>query len=459
MNNMRIYKKIIYAMLAFVIVFVSSCSNDKYMNAIPADCMAVGYAEFSNDDSGNGLDAKNLLISALGMDMSDQLGVDFEQKVFFFETNDGLFGLCAKIDDKDELLNKLKLIMLAERSSNKVHEYKDYHFAVIRNSWMAGISDDALLLVGPVINAQYKTTEQRMAKWMDADEDKSIVSKPIFQCLDSINAPTALVTQLKAIPEQFRLPFTIGMPKDADASQVLLALTMNFDGDIVDLQGEIFSFNEQVDKALKDATSSFRPISEKYVKTMEKETMAALFLNAEGGGLLELLRSNQSCQMLLAGANTTIDMDNILRCIDGDLVFMLSSLHGQQPEIAMGAELKSAQFLNDVGYWKKSCPQGTRIVDFGNNAFKISNSSTNYYFGVGPNNHFYAGTTENLANSGQQQAKNPIDSSLSNRIIGKKLCLTVNLHALTENTDYGDMISSFLRPVFGKSKTIVYHLK
>ena len=91
MNNMRIYKKFIYAMLAFVIVFVSSCSNDKYMNAIPADCMAVGYAEFSNDDSGNGLDAKNLLISALGMDMSDQLGVDFEQKVFFFCGRNGGF--------------------------------------------------------------------------------------------------------------------------------------------------------------------------------------------------------------------------------------------------------------------------------------------------------------------------------------------------------------------------------
>ena len=175
---MIIFKRLFYVLTTTLIVFASSCSNDEYMNVIPADCLAVGYADFSSESKG--LDVKGILKSALGMDMSDQLGLDFEQKVYFFETNDGLFGLCARIVDKDELLSKLNLVMFAERSGNKVHEYKDYHFAVIKNSWIAGISDEALLLVGPVINSQYKATEQRMAKWMDADEEKSIVSKHIL---------------------------------------------------------------------------------------------------------------------------------------------------------------------------------------------------------------------------------------------------------------------------------------
>lgn len=452
---MRMTKRLLFALTASLLFFASSCSKDEYVNVIPADCMAVGYGVFSND--GNGLDVKSILKSALGMDFSDQLGVDFEQKVYFFETKDGLFGLCAKVDDKDELLSKIKLILLAERSGNKVHEYKDYHFAVIKNSWMACISDDALLLVGPIINSQYKTTEQRMARWMEANEDKSVVTQPIYQRLDSINAPVALVTQVKAIPEQLRLPFTTGMPKNADASQVMLALTMKVEGDIVDLQGETFSFNEQVDKALKEAANSFRPVTEKYVKALENDAMAALFLNAEGEKLLELLRSNQSSQLLLAGVNTTIDMDNILRCVDGDFMVVLSSIHGQRPEMTMGAQLKSTQFLNDVGYWKSSCPKGTRIEDVGKNSYKLYDGSTYYYFGVDENNLFYAGTAEDVVNLGQHQAKQPIDEALSKKIIGQRLCLCVNLQALSDNQDFGKVIESFLKPVFGNAKTLVYH--
>ena len=454
--KMKIYNRCLFALMTSMLILLSSCSKDDYMNAIPADCMAVGYADFSNEV--HGLDAKGLMISALGMDLSDEIGIDFEQKVFFFETNDGLFGLCAKIEDKDELLSKIKLIMLAERSNNKVHDYKGYQFAVIKNSWLVGISDETFLLIGPVINSQYKITEQRMAKWLDADEEKCIVAKPIYQRLDSIDAPVALVTQVKAIPEQFRFPFTLGMPKEADASQILLALTIKTDDDdVVDMQGEIFSFNEKVNKALKDAAGKFRPITEKYVKAIERDAIAFILLNAEGENLLELLRSNQNSQMLLSGINTTIDMDNILRCVDGDFVFLLSSLQDQRPEIAMGAQLKSTQFLKDVGYWKSSCPKGTKIVDVGGKAYKLYDGNSYYYFGVNEHNCFYAGTSEETSKIGRQQAKNPITESLSNRLIGQKLCLWFNLQALSENTDYGDVLSSFLKPIFGNAKTIFYH--
>ena len=457
--KMRLYNRFLYALMASMLFLASSCCKNEYVNAIPADCMAVGFADFSNNDAGKGLDVKNIMKSVLGMDVSEQLGIDFEEKVYFFETNDGLFGLCAKIDDDDKLLDALNMLMVAENSNNKVHEYKDFHFAVIKNSWMAGFSDNTLLLVGPVTNSQYKSLEQRMAKWMEADEDKSIVSKPIYQHLEDIKAPMALVTQVKAIPEQFRLPFTMGMPKDADASQVMVALTMKIDGDIVDMQGETFSFNQQVDKALKEAANSFRPVTEKFVKSMENDALAALFLNAEGERLLELLRSNQGSQILLTGVNTSIDMDNILRCVDGDFMFMLSSLHGQRPEMALGAQLKSTQFLKDVGYWKSSCPQGTKIEDVGTNAFRLFDGETDYYFGIGENNLFYAGNLEDVANFGQQQAKQPIPDMLKKKIMGQKMCLCINIQQLYENQDFGKVLTSFLKPVFGNAKTLVYHQK
>ena len=110
--------------------------------------------------------------------------------------------------------------------------------------------------------------------------------------------------------------------------------------------------------------------------------------------------------------------------------------------------------MSDIG---KAQPKGTRIEDVGNNAFKFYDGSSNYYFGVGENNLFYAGTSEDVANLGQQQAHNPIDEALRKKIIGQQLCLLVNMQALSDNPDYGQVISSFLSPIFGNAKTLIYH--
>ena len=48
-------------------------------------------------------------------------------------------------------------------------------------------------------------------------------------------------------------------------------------------------------------------------------------------------------------------------------------------------------------------------------------------------------------------------SRIRNKIVGKQLCLFVNIQALADNPDYGEIISSFFKPIFGNAKTLVYH--
>lgn len=54
---------------------------------------------------------------------------------------------------------------------------------------------------------------------------------------------------------------------------------------------------------------------------MSKDDAFAMFLNVKGEEFLPLLQSNPSFQAMLAGANMAIDLDNILRSVDGDLFF------------------------------------------------------------------------------------------------------------------------------------------
>ena len=59
-----------------------------------------------------------------------------------------------------------------------------------------------------------------MVKYLKADEDEGITASPMFERLETITSPMAMVAQAQALPEKFVAPFTLGTPKDTDPSQV-----------------------------------------------------------------------------------------------------------------------------------------------------------------------------------------------------------------------------------------------
>lgn len=65
-----------------------------------------------------------------------------------------------------------------------------------------------------------------MVRFLHADEDAGVKSSRLFAQLDSIDSPIAMVAQVQALPEKFVAPFTLGAPKDADASQIVIAAGM-----------------------------------------------------------------------------------------------------------------------------------------------------------------------------------------------------------------------------------------
>jgi len=451
--------KIIYSLFVVVVLSLASCSNDDYANALPADSMAVASISLSQGDNDNENQAKVLLQTLLGMDVSDDLGLDFTQKVYLFETNDGLFGCCVKVDDKDKLLNSLNVMVAGNGKDATAHEYKGYHFAVVKENWMAGLSDDALLVVGPVIKAQFTALKQRMTKWLKADDNESLVSKPMFQHLDSIDAPMAFVAQIQALPDQVRFPLTMGVPKDQDGSQVFWAATMKPNGNIVDLEGELFSFNKQLDDSIKASNTSFRTITGLFSESLSKDDMASFVVNIEGDRLLDFLRADKNSQMLLAGVNAAIDLDNILRCVDGEVLLTLHSFKGQQMEMDLLVQLKSQVFLKNVGYWKASCPKGTSITDVGPNAFRFTDGNVNFYFGIDGNNWFYVSTSPKNAEKKDDIVEHPLDDAVKDKMKGKNLCLLVNLQSLVDHPDIGSFFSPVKTALFGKVNTLIYHSK
>ena len=347
--------------LAVVLGLLSSCSGTDYLNAIPKKSTALISVDMQQMASGKSDEDKaGMLKSLLHVEDASKCGIDISEKIFLFESADGNLGLCAKVSDEGDVEDWLASLA-KQHIATEVKERKGFHFSVLKNSWLVGFSDQALLVMGPVVADAQAQLQQQMVKYLKADEDEGITASPMFERLETITSPMAMVAQAQALPEKFVAPFTLGTPKDTDPSQVVIAAEMDVKDGILQVKGETFSFNKEIDEALKKAAQTYRPIKGSYVKSMPADALAGIFMNVKGEQFLPMMQSNRSLQTLLMGINQAIDMDNIIRSVDGDMAIVLPSLTDNNMQMTMAAKLSHAKWLGDVDYWKTSCPAGKDI--------------------------------------------------------------------------------------------------
>lgn len=455
----KLYFKIIFGVAALVLL-LSSCSGNDYMNAIPRGSTALISLDMGKmAESHQIADQAAVLKSLLHVDDVSDCGIDVSQKVYLFETADGNLGLCAKVADEDDLEQWLNSLAQKQHLCTPVVERKDFKFSVLKDSWLVGFSDESLLIMGPVVAEAQADMQRQMVKYLKADEDHGVQSSPLYECLDTIASPMAMVAQTQALPEKFIAPFTLGAPKDADASQVVIAAEMSVSKGMLRIKGETFSFNKQIDTALKNANKNYRPIKGKYVASMPDDAMAGIFMNVDGNKFLPMMQSNKGIQQLLLGINAAIDMDNIIRSFNGEMAIVMPSFSDSNLKMTMAAQLAHTKWLGDVDYWKQSCPQGSRIADWGHQAYSYTDGKTSFYFGVTDDKQFYSGSDEILASYSIKESNHPISADIRKEVVGQKLAMVVNFTKSGAGNDAVSAVTSLLAPIFGKLNSIVYTLK
>lgn len=350
-------KKIVLAFLSFSAFLLCSCSKGSYLSVIPDDVLAIMAIDAPH--SGMKIDAE---------------GIDTSEKIYLFETADGTFCLAAKCNNSSD------------------------GFSILQDKWVCGYADGKMLIMGPVIPAQQDEVKKRIGKMLQLDEEESIVGTPLMERLDSVQSPVALVAQSAALPEQFAPYFTLGAPRQASTSQIYVAASIALSDGVMQIAGYNFSLNKSIGNTIAENIKTFRPVKGAFDKEASRQFFS-LMMNVEGGKLLPLLQQNSALQALLAGINTAIDMDNILCAVDGDMAFMADSTLAN---LEMKAQLKNRDFLKDIGYWKSSCPAGTRITDQGRDTWLFQGSDLSFLFGVTADNQFFGRLTRKQpADAGQ----------------------------------------------------------
>ena len=457
MNRMK--KTRFFIIASLMIVLMSACSDNDYLNAIPSKSTAVISIDMSRlNGQEQEQNQEHILKTMLHVGDVSKCGLDVKEKVYLFETIDGNLGLCAKVADEGDVSNWLSELS-QQRICSTVTERKGFHFAVLKDSWLVGFSSKALLVMGPVVAEAQAEMQRQMVRYLNADEDAGIKSSKLFAQLDSIDSPMAMVAQAVALPEKFVAPFTLGAPKDADASQIVIAAGMDVEDGVLKIAGRTFSFNPSINQALVKSQQVFRPIQGDYVQSMPDDAMAGIFMNVAGSRFLPLVQSNQSLQTLLMGINASIDMDNILRSVDGDMSIVLPTLGADHMQMMMAARLSHAKWLSDVDYWKQSCPKGSTIGNWKSNAFCYSSGKTCFYFGVTDDKQFFSGNDEVSAESSIRPSSHPISKRVQNMIRGGKMVMVINLEKSGGGGSAMQAVTGLLSPLFGQLTAVVYTLK
>lgn len=457
MNRMK--KTRFFFIASLMIVLMSACSDNDYLNAIPSKSTAVISIDMSRlNGQEQEQNQEHILKTMLHVDDVSKCGLDVKEKVYLFETIDGNLGLCAKVADEGDVSNWLSELS-QQRICSTVTERKGFHFAVLKDSWLVGFSSKALLVMGPVVAEAQAEMQRQMVRYLNADEDAGIKSSKLFVQLDSIDSPMAMVAQAVALPEKFVAPFTLGAPKDADASQIVIAAGMDVEDGVLKIAGRTFSFNPSINQALVKSQQVFRPIHGDYVQSMPDDAMAGIFMNVAGSRFLPLVQSNQGLQTLLMGINASIDMDNILRSVDGDMSIVLPTLGADHMQMMMAARLSHAKWLSDVDYWKQSCPKGSTIGNWKSNAFCYSSGKTCFYFGVTDDKQFFSGNDEVSAESSIRPSSHPISKRVQNMIRGEKMVMVINLEKSGGGGSAMQAVTGLLSPLFGQLTAVVYTLK
>ena len=345
----------------------------------------------------------DVLQSLFGLTDTHDCGIDLSAKFYLFESPDGNMGMVAKVDDADKLEKVLN--DLSEKNvCQKVTERKDIRFTLVKESWMMGFDDHAVMMMGPIAPAQQTQIQQQIARCLKQDEKQGITESKMFQKLDSIHSAMALVAQVAALPEQLTAPFMLGAPKTADASQVLLEAELQVQDQMLLIQGQTFSFNQQIDKDLQETATLFRPMIGAFLNRLNTHSALSFLTNVEGEHFLPVLQQNKGLQSLLTGAKYTIDINEVINSVEGDMLLSFSSFGDSNTRMTMHAQ---------------------------------RGEKADYYY----------------SNGTEDTTEQPLPS-LTELLSGQRLAMVLQLNALGD--ELSTTISGFLKPLFGDLSTIVY---
>ena len=234
--------------------------------------------------------------------------------------------------------------------------------------------------------------EKGMKKMFDNDEENSFMATPNFEKMNANKAPIQFFTSLKNFQDNDMAFITELLPEGVKAADVNLFTDIVLNKGRADINAELFSNNEKTQSLLVDADKNFKKINGDFIKAPEN---FFLWMGAgmKGEELLKKFKSMDETNGLLMMMDRAIDIQKIIKAIDGDMTIVVPELPvDDATDFVLMAKTANTDFLKDVDYWQEQMKDwNLKMVENDKNNYTLlldDNFSLNW--GVDNKNVFFS---------------------------------------------------------------------
>jgi hypothetical protein len=388
-------KKLIIALACLLLVGAAAAywffhrDSDKARDVLPEDATAVAVLEPAELIQGLGLKQDKLM--KLFVNYEDLFeALDLAKPVYAFSTEKGVTGITLNIKDADKLLKTI--------SSYGIECEEHGGLQWLAGSGGIGCMDrDKVLLCDASSSTAPDALRDEMAKLMSQDRkevealDKASKQDGVFR----------MSTPLGGIPEQYARQLPAGV------SDAILNAALQIGKKDISLSANLTTdFSSLPLAPIKGSLAGIGP---------EKPFLWVCF-NMNGERLLPLLREVPQLRSILLALNMNVDVDMMLKAINGDVSIAVPKLDLQRPDFILTASLANTDFLKNAGDW-------SMVRKVGASDFAFEYEGLRAFFGVRGNMLYMASNDKMAENAFAQAPKDAFQSAAK----GKYLCASLNI--------------------------------
>lgn len=272
-------------------------------------------------------------------EVDNTTGLEIGENIYGFITQDGNVGMSAAIANADDFDSHL---------SGKRNR-AGFTYGML-GSFMACHDGDKVLLMGPMANMNDEALMDQMARLMDKDQ----CTLALLDSAELSEDPLSIRTSVNALPKRLRdilLPSSMkSLPDDALQLQIGGAINNNK----ISMHAHLVTSSDGIKKHLQDIFSSLKPLTGSLVHEAPQDPIIWLAVGVNGEKIIDVLRSNANIRTALLAANMYVDLDMMIKAINGDVQLSVPTLTLRRHEWIIDAQVDNDNFMNNAKDWDQS---------------------------------------------------------------------------------------------------------
>lgn len=285
-------------------------------------------------------------------------GLNLEALAYAFITPSQHAGLALRVDD-ESLLEEFMAELAEQAVCTRMKEHDGLKWVRLLDDFDVCFDDNTLLIFTPLDgNVNHQQDEQMMLALMNQDYDESFASTSHAQhMMETGCEDIAVYANMGALPKELVDQYKQVLPKGAKYSDISLVAGVDFKKGSVSFKSLCYSENEKVQAMIDEAGSAFQTVSGEFLNKIPRSAKAWMCMGLHGDKALEKLKQIPQVKELLIGANLGMDIDNMIRAIDGDVLLFTYQTEMLSDNFYIVAQLDNTDFLDDVDYWISSAKE------------------------------------------------------------------------------------------------------